>query len=231
MNRKRIVIIGLVLLLALLVYLFISAKTRSVTYLSYTVMHSLNHVTLDEVDDVMVPFLSQSFWEVDLTGLKQALEQISWVHGATIKRSWPGYLNITLEEHVPIARWGTDALISQYGEIFKPTSTTEFTFLVQLDGDKLQSANLLNSWRKIDQQLKPLDWQVLTLTQQVDGVYRVKLNVGKELVFDSPPGVDKLQRFVQAYPQFSKKLVESAVGFDLRYSNGVAIKLASTQSN
>ncbi len=232
MSRKRTAIIGLlVLMLVLLSYLFVSSQNRSVTYLSYTVTHSLKHVTLDEVDDAMVPFLAQSFWEVDLVGLKQALEQINWVHAATIKRSWPGYLNIALEEHVPIARWGDDALISQYGEIFQPTSMQEFELLVRLEGDRLQSASLLNNWRKIDQQLNPLGWQVLGLTQQVDGVFRVKLNVGKELLFDTPNRVDKLQRFVQAYPQLSKKLVESAVGFDLRYSNGVAIKLASSQSN
>lgn len=232
MNRKRAGFIGLlILMLALLSYLFVSSQSRSVTYLSYTVTHSLKHVTLDEVDDAIVPFLAQSFWEVDLIGLKQALEQISWVHRATIKRSWPGYLNIALEEHVPIARWGDDALISQYGEIFQPSAMKEFEFLVRLDGDKLQSASLLNNWHKIDQQLKPLGWQVLGLTQQVDGVFRVELDVGKELLFDAPVGVDKLQRFVQAYPQLSKKLVESAVGFDLRYSNGVAVKLASSQSN
>lgn len=232
MSRKRIGIISLfVLILVLFAYLFIGAQNRAVSYLSYTVTHSLKHVTLDEVDDAMVPFLAQSFWEVDLIGLKQALEQINWVHAATIKRSWPGYLTIALEEHTPIARWGNDALMSQYGEIFQPTSMNEFESLVRLEGDRLQSASLLNNWRKIDQQLSPLGWQVLGLSQQVDGVFRVELDIGKELLFDTPPGVDKLQRFVQAYPQLSKKLVESAVGFDLRYSNGVAVKLASSQSN
>jgi cell division protein FtsQ len=79
--------------------------------------------------------------------------------------------------------------------------------------------------------LQPLQWQVGRLTQQVDGVMRIELTQGVILLLDRPQWTTKLARFVKAYPQISKKLVESAKRFDLRYSNGLAIGLDSTQLN
>ncbi len=35
-----------------------------------------------------------------------------------MRRVWPDRLDVTLEEHVPLARWGKDALVNTHGERF-----------------------------------------------------------------------------------------------------------------
>lgn len=214
----------LALVVVVLAYSYNATQSRGSDYLSYSIVNSLEHVSLDELDDAMHPFLAQSFWEVDLLGLKQTLEQVSWIQSATIKRSWPGYLEVSIQEHQPIARWGDNGLISQEGKLFIPQSRAGFDHLIQLDGDRLQVPQLLAALAAFEKNLAQLGWQVVALSQQVDGVFRVESETGLSLVVDAPNWTHKLERFVKAYPQLSKKLVESAHSYDLRYSNGVAIK-------
>lgn len=206
------------------------SQPRGVDYLSYTIVDSLQHVSFDDVDEALVPYLAQSFWEVDLKKLKGSLEQVNWIENATIKRSWPGYLEISIDEHNPIARWGDKDLISQNGEIFRPGSQQGFEHLIYLQGDRLQVPTLLAVLETFQEKLSVLNWQVVSLSQQVDGVFRLKFDSGQELIVDSANWTTKLPRFVKAYPMLSKKLVESAQSFDLRYSNGVAVKVASPSS-
>lgn len=215
----------LVALSALVFSLF--SQSRGVDYLSYTIVDSLQHVSFDDVDEALVPYLAQSFWEVDLKKLKGSLEQVNWIESATIKRSWPGYLEISIDEHNPIARWGDQDLISQNGEIFRPVSQQGFEHLIYLQGDRLQVPTLLAVLETFQEKLSALNWQVVSLSQQVDGVFRLEFDSGQELIVDSANWTTKLPRFVKAYPMLSKKLVESAQSFDLRYSNGVAVKVSS----
>lgn len=218
--------VGLVLLLvAASISLFY--QSRGVSYLSYTVVDSLEHVSFDDVDEALVPYLSYSFWEVDLIALKQSLEKLNWIESATVKRSWPGYLDISIKEHKPIARWGDYDLISESGDIFRPVSRDGFDDLIYLNGDRLQVPELMDVLSSFQRNLSGLDWRVIALSQQVDGVFRAELDNGKGLIVDSAGWETKLPRFVKAYPMLSKKLVESAQSYDLRYSNGVAVKTTS----
>ncbi|MBE0492940.1 MAG: FtsQ-type POTRA domain-containing protein [Thiomicrospira sp.] len=224
--------VSIVVIIAALSTLYFSlfSQSRGVDYLSYSIVDSLQHVSFDDVDEALVPYLAQSFWEVDLSKLKRSLEQVNWIENATIKRSWPGYLEISIEEHNPIARWGDKDLISQQGKIFRPASQQGFEHLIHLQGDRLQVPALLAVLETFQQNLSALNWQVTSLSQQVDGVFRLKFDTGQDLIVDSANWTTKLPRFVKAYPMLSKKLVESAQSFDLRYSNGVAVKVFSPSS-
>lgn len=217
-------LIGLTLVFAS-AFAYVTWQERSVTYLSYKIVNSLEYVSLDEVDEVMVPYLSQSFWDVDMMGLKQGLEQVSWIEEANVRRSWPDYLEIEIKEHKPIARWGEHQLISDQHVIFKPKSMLGFESLVRIDGDSLIAPQLINALRNFEQKLAFDQQRVLALTQQVDGVFRVELSGGQFILVDGQNWEDKLNRFLKAYPQLNKKLVESAQSYDLRYSNGLAVKL------
>lgn len=225
MASWRIWTAGLVILL-ISSYVYFVWQERSVQYLSYNIVNSLEHVSLDEIDEAIVPYLSQSFWDVDMMKMKTELEQVSWIEQVTIRRNWPGYLEIEIKEHQPFARWGQHSLISDQGIVFTPEYAENFEHLIQLDGDKLQAMTILQTLKELQVKLASIDWQVIGLSQQVDGVFRVSLHQGQQLIVDAPNWSEKMARFLKAYPQLSKKLVESAQSFDLRYSNGLAIKVA-----
>ena len=219
-------IIALVLALVLILsYWVVKSPSDSSGYLSYQIENSLEHVTLDDIDETMLPYLSQSFWDVDLMGLQSALESIEWVSEASITRRWPSSLKISITEHVPVARWGDHQLLSQDAVVFTPQSQQGFESLVQLNADPVQAKLLLAALNRFQAQLDLLDWRLIALSQQVDGVFRVQLDSGIELIVDDSNWEQRLQRFVLAYPKLQTQWVETAIRYDLRYSNGLAIQL------
>src|SRR6266850_6213696 len=78
----------------------------------------LKHTTRQEVAAAVRGRLDGNFFAVDLSGIRAALEQLPWVRRVSVRRVWPDRLEVTVEEHVALARWGDDALVNTYGERF-----------------------------------------------------------------------------------------------------------------
>ena len=75
--------------------------------------------------------LSGTFFTLDLDTARAALVRVPWVRNVSLRRQWPGRLEIAVEEHVPYARWGDSGLVNAQGEIFAATHDGE---LPQFDG-------------------------------------------------------------------------------------------------
>lgn len=77
--------------------------------------------------------LDIDFYDLDLEGLRQRVEQLPWVARARVERIWPATVRVEVDEHQPYARWGADALVSQDGTVFTPGGPLP-TGLPMLDG-------------------------------------------------------------------------------------------------
>lgn len=219
---------GLLVLVGL-AYAYFSWQESKVKYLSYQVVNSLKYVSLDELDAALIPYLSESFWDVNMQAVKASLEEIEWIKQASVRRNWPGYLDLEIEEHQPVARWDKNFLISKEGVVFKPASQADFENLILLSGDKLQAKELLITMLKTQREVKKLDWELAEMIQQIDGIIRIKFVNQQQLTVNAKDLEKKLTSFIMAYPKLPTKLVESAQNFDLRYSNGLAIKVTERE--
>ncbi|UQB42592.1 cell division protein FtsQ/DivIB [Thiomicrospira microaerophila] len=227
MVKKVMGLLGIALLVSLIFYGYLQSKNTSPRVLSYSIENSLDYVSFDEVDDILYPFLAQGFWKVDLLALQQTLENLAWISSAEVQRYWPANLKIKIREHQPIARWGEQSLVTADGVVFQPQNLVEFDSLVHLDGDLLQVPGVLNLLNEIPPLLAPFGWMIVDLRQNIDGVLTIQLDNGLMLIVDQANWSSKIQRFVRAYPLVDEKRVESALGFDLRNTNGFAIILPS----
>ncbi len=59
-----------------------------------------------------------NFFAVSPAEVRAGLERLPWVRSASVRRVWPDRLEVSLEEHVALARWGDDALVNTHGERF-----------------------------------------------------------------------------------------------------------------
>lgn len=193
----------------------------------YRLTQPLKQLTQAEVDAVMQPYLGSSFWEVKLHKIQADLQRLDWVSEAIVKRSWPDQLHITLIEQQPVARWGDNGLINQNGEVFFPRSMAGFEQFVRLDGRLENAAALLLKLAHFQEALKPLDWTIARLHEAANGVWEIEMAEGPKLILDRLDETHKLQRFIDAYGQLAPALRKSARVFDLRYSNGFAVKRGS----
>ena len=63
--------------------------------------------------------LTGTFFTMDLKPRAQrALTQVPWVRNVALRRQWPHRLEVTVDEHVPLARWNDASLVNTRGEVF-----------------------------------------------------------------------------------------------------------------
>jgi cell division protein FtsQ len=77
------------------------------------------HVTRDQIDAIVSRELGGTFFTLDLPRARRAFEKLPWVREVNLRRRWPARLEVNVTEHVPIARWGSSALVNAQGEVFQ----------------------------------------------------------------------------------------------------------------
>lgn len=184
----------------------------------------LERVSSETVQKIVQPYIGESFWRVDLEKLHADLLRLEWVYKAEVKRRWPNKVIMTIEEQKPVARWGEDGLLNQSGDIFYPHDIAPFKDWVALEGNPLQSRQLLHDLVTFQATFKSLNWTIDALKQQPDGSWSIHFLSGVTVLLDSEDWQAKLSRFTRALPKTKQALRKFAQVFDLRYSNGFVIK-------
>lgn len=195
---------------------------------SYQLKGELTQLSREQIDPIVQPYLTQSFWQVDMVGLQTQLNQLEWVESALVKRQWPDKLLVRLIEQKPIVRWGENALLNYKGQIFYPADLQKevpnFEQFVVLTGNDIQAENLLTQFVKLQAAFDSAGWQIAQLDAMVDGVWRLNFTSGWVVVLNPQDWQAKVESFLKALPKVSENLRKFAQTFDLRYSNGFVIE-------
>lgn len=189
----------------------------------------LVHVARDDVVDVLQGKVSGTFFTVDLDGVRAAFETVPWVRRAEVRRLWPDRIEVRVEEHVPLARWGEVAqgqLVSVHGEIFSAVLDGN---LPSLSGPPGTEREVTGRYAKLLEQFAPLGLapvQVL-LTQRHAWQLRLSNGLTLQLGRDSEkdPVLQRVGRFVEVYPRTLARLNRRIEYVDLRYPNGFALRI------
>src|SRR5262245_39888934 len=83
-----------------------------------SVQTALQKTTRAEIEEAAAGRTGTNFLVIDLVELRAALERLPWVRRVELRRVWPDTVEVVVEEHVALARWGDDALVNTYGERF-----------------------------------------------------------------------------------------------------------------
>ena len=98
------------------------------------VQGDLSYISQQSVQQRIAPYVAASFFSVDLTAMRAELEQMPWIAHAEVRRVWPDEVVIRLEEQLPVARWGDEALLNNQGQAFTPRELANYEHLPQLAG-------------------------------------------------------------------------------------------------
>jgi cell division protein FtsQ len=186
---------------------------------------NLKHTTSGEIEKAL-PRAPGNFFAVDLAGLRASLERLPWVRRVDVRRVWPATLEIALEEHVALARWGTgeemSRLVNTHGETFSARTKEPLPAFVAPGGT---APEVTRRYRRFTEILSPLNTSVerVVLTQR--HAWQVRLGNGLLVMLgrDGDLAEERLRRFVAAYPSVAKKRQPEYV--DLRYPNGFALRV------
>jgi cell division protein FtsQ len=172
--------------------------------------------------------IAGTFFTLNLDRARAALTRVPWVRSASLRRQWPQRLEVTIEEHEPLARWNDDALLSVKGEIFNGDFEGD---LPQFQGADTRAAEVTARYREWSAVLKELALAVQEIRVSPRGGWRLRVAgpsgpLDIELGRDEPN--DRLARFVAVYGRTIGTLARAGTRVDrvdLRYRNGFAARV------
>lgn len=167
---------------------------------------------------------SGNFFAVELEGVRAALERLPWVRRAAVRRIWPDRLEVTLEEHVAIARWADEALINSYGERFAARTQARLPVFIGPAGSEREVAARYERFAEL---LAPLGSTPDRVVLSARLAWQLRLENGLHLMLgrDAELAEERLARFVAAYAATLGRIARTHEYVDLRYPNGFSLRV------
>jgi cell division protein FtsQ len=173
-----------------------------------------------------------TFFTINLDRARASLMQVPWVRGVALRRQWPRRLEVTIDEHQPLARWNDDALLDADGTVFAADFEGD---LPRLAGPDARAAEVVSRYREWGALLAPLSLTLDAVTLSARGGWELSARGGAgpleiELGRDEP--TQRLARFVAAWDRTLGALARSGTRIthvDLRYRNGFAARMPESR--
>jgi cell division protein FtsQ len=222
---------GLVLVAAaLLAWGFVAwaARQPAFAFREVVVRGPLEHASAAHLEAVIRDELAGTFFTMNLDRARAALSRVPWVKGVALRRQWPRRLEVTIDEHVPLARWNDAALIDGDGEVFGADYDGE---LPQFAGPDDRAAEVAARYREWSAVLAPLALTTREVRLSARGGWQVGATgaggpLELELGRDEPAA--RLARFVAVWGRTLGPLARAGTRIDhvdLRYRNGFAARV------
>lgn len=176
-------------------------------------------VDLKQLNQVVKRTVGGSFFTLDLEQTRRSFEQLPWVRKVSVRRHFPWSLEVTLEEHIPLARWNSAALVNTYGEVFAGQSKLS---LPDFNGEPESSIQLAAMYVAMNQQLSVLHRSIAQINLSARYAWQLRLDNGMVLELGREQMQQRLARFVAVYPYSLATMARKANHVDLRYRNGFA---------
>jgi cell division protein FtsQ len=169
-----------------------------------------------------------NFFAVDLAALRASVERLPWVRRVSVRRAWPDRLEVLIEEHVALARWGTGdeitGLVNVQGERFFAKTKEALPLFIGPGGT---AAEVTRRYRRFSQIIAPLGTSVERVVLSPRHAWQLRLGNGVHLMLgrDADLAEVRLQKFVEAHAATLGRSGKRPDYVDLRYPNGFALRM------
>lgn len=212
--------LALILFFYAVVYLAVNSPLFPVRKIG--VEGDLDHVTKKQLEYVIRNELKGTFFTLDLVKTRQAFEKLPWVRRVDVRRRWPDRLEVNIEEHQAVARWGTEALLNSHGETFDAASNDPLPVFEGPDGSEKQ---VLEGYQQFRQALAATGRQPTRVWLSARRAWRLELDRHLVLEIGREDAGQRVERFAAAYADSLARLGGNVDYVDLRYPNGFAVRL------
>ena len=187
------------------------------------VTSTLERTSREDIERALRGHIVGNFFALDAAEVRAGLQQLPWVRRVTVRRVWPDQLEVAFEEHVALARWGSDALVNTYGERF-PGKTAES--LPLFIGPPGHEAEVARRYGAFSQAVAPLGTSVERVVLTPRLAWQLRLANGLHIMLGRDPDAAeaRLRRFVGVYASSLQAMQRKLEYVDLRYPNGFALR-------
>jgi cell division protein FtsQ len=183
---------------------------------------SSTHVTREQIQTIVASEIQGTFFTLNLPQLRSAFEKLPWVREVKLRRHWPDRLEVSVTEHVALARWGTVALVNTHGEIFHAAYDGNLPTFIGPPGTSKEVAIQYDFFRR---QLAPLGTTPILVQLTARRAWQVRVEGGPTIELGRDDIENRLARFVEAHDRTLGTLKRRIDYVDLRYANGFAVRI------
>jgi cell division protein FtsQ len=182
---------------------------------------AIDHVTREQVQLIVERHLKGNFFTLDLVKTRDAFEKLPWARTVSVRRRWPDALNVEIEEHKALARWGDLALVNTRGELFHAASDENLpTFYGPGDGVK----EVTKQYADFSKILNRADIKIARVTLSPRRAWEVKTDKNLLISLGRLDMAARLNKFTVVYESVLSHLNAEIKYADLRYPNGFAVR-------
>lgn len=181
----------------------------------------LSHVNREQIKLIVAKHLKGNFFTLDLEKTRDAFEKLPWAREVSVRRRWPDKLDVVIEEHQALARWGNIALVNTHGELFQAATDAELPVFYG-PGDGVMEVT--KNYGNYSQILNKADIKIAQVTLSPRRAWEIKTNKGLLIALGRTDMDMRLNKFTGAYKSTLSQLNAKVVYADLRYPNGFAVR-------
>ena len=160
-----------------------------------------------------------------LASVRDNAKRIPWVRDASVRRRYPGTIEVRFEAYRALAHWNDDRLVSPDGEIFAAESPVTLPRFHGADG---AAPAIVRTYPDLVRWLAPAG-VVAEVTLTPRATWEVTLASGLHVALGRDDVQARAERFAAAWPQLAARGIETKYA-DLRYPNGFALRQAAVQA-
>jgi cell division protein FtsQ len=212
---------GLAVVLMLYAALFVVVHLPIFPLREVRVDGQLSHVTREQLKFIVGRYLNGNFFTLDLVKARDAFEKLPWARNVSLRRRWPDKLEVVVEEHKELARWGNIALVNTYGELFHAASDSDLPVFYGPGDGVREVAEHYGTYSRI---LAAGDIKVAQLALSPRRAWQLTTDKGMVVELGREEMESRLQKFTGVYPTTLAGLGVNVSYADLRYPNGFAVR-------
>ena len=222
LNRCADLLLAVALLLVLYGALHVIVRLPVFPLREVRLTHPVSLVSREQVETLIRGEMRGNFFTVDLAAVRAAFGKLPWVRDVSLRRQWPARLEVTLEEHVPLARWGDAALVNTHGEVFSAAYDGDLPLFIGPPESAKEIAIQYQYFRRSLAAIAKVPQQVQVTPRRA---WQIRLRDGTTLELGREEIEARLGRYISAYNRTLGPLRRKVDVVDLRYANGFAARI------
>jgi len=194
---KRLTLLVYLLIIPLVIFLIQQSLIRSNFPINeIQIKNQYEKVDSLQVDLIIQQYLRGNFFGLDLNLTRNVFKKLPWVREVSVRRIWPDKIEISIEEHQVIARWGNVGLVNDKGEFFNAAYQDDLPYFW---GPKNFVSEITQKYFEINKILSKELMQIGTISMSDRLSWEIQTDNNIKIVLGRKDILKKITNFVEHY--------------------------------
>ncbi|MED7820236.1 MULTISPECIES: cell division protein FtsQ/DivIB [unclassified Francisella] len=220
---RKLLILGLILLILLSIAIYVVSKTdKTISRVDVVSNDGLVYVSKQDLINKVDKLSSKEWFDVNTESIEKYFQSFKGVDYTLVKKVWPSTLVIYLYDHKPIAYWNNNKILLDNMDIITPQVFSydgELPYIESNDDDSQDY--VYQVYQELNNIAKQNNTKIVKIYYQ-GNQFSLLFDNNIKVILGSKKLRSRLELFFNSYQKV--KDYQSAEYFDMRYSDGFAVK-------